>query len=193
MNKTAWVAIAIVGVVAAIVGVLSLGGGEGGASPDATGDIVIDEGPQPPADTSLADIAKSSVRKDGGRIVFEATMAADVPSKLGDGSLELRWDLSEGGRDTWIVSASINIEAHAALTSQRTGYSSNTINGSMPGDIEIEGDVVRVSFDPSKIKRFPQTFSWRLTTTLDGSRANTESGTASDTAPGSGSTKFSGG
>lgn len=191
VNKTTWVAIAIVGAVAAIVAVLSLGGsGGGGASADETGDVVVDEGPRPPDDTSIADIAGSSVHKDGDLIVFEATMAGDVPSELDDGSLELRWDVSEGGQDTWIVSASINVGANAAVTSQRTTYTSTTINETLPGEMEIDGDVVRVSLDPSKIKDFPEAFGWRLSTILDGVRDNTRSGTASDTAPESGSAEF---
>lgn len=186
MSKTTWVVIAIVGVIAAILGALSLGGGDdvsGGATGDAGGDVVVSEGSKPPENISVADISSATVRREGGRVIFEATMADDLPSDLDEGSLEFRWDVSEEGRDTWIVSASVNIDMTAAVTSQKTDYGSSTIDGSMPGKVEADGDVLRVEIRADKIDGFPESFTWRLMTTLDGSRSETGSATASDTAP----------
>ena len=145
------------------------------------------EGPKPPTDPSLADISAADVRRDGDRLIFEATMATDLPGSLPDGSLEFRWDISEGDRDTWIVLAAINVETHAAVTSQRTQYGSSTIDNTLPGRIEVDGDVLRVTLNIDKIDDFPETFGWRLMTTLDGLRADTGSARATDTVPDSGS------
>ena len=189
MNKTVLVALGILAGIAAIVAVLTLGGGDGAgkASGDATGDVVVGEGPEPPADPSLADISAADVHRDGDRLVFEATMASDLPRSFPDGSLEFRWDISEGDRDTWIVLAAINVETHAAVTSQRTQYGSSTIDDTLPGRVEVDGDVVRVTLNVDKIDDFPETFGWRLMTTLDGLRADTGSAKATDMVPDSGS------
>ena len=195
MNKTGWVAIGIVAAIAALVAVLTLGGdgaGPGGPGGDAGGDVSTGEGPKPPSDASLADILRSDVRQDGNAVVFEATMDKEIPSSVKDGSLEFRWDLSENGAETWIVTASINVETNAAVTSQRTAYGSSTIDGSMPGEVEVEGNVLRVILRAGQIDAFPDTFTWVLKTTLDGVRADPGSGTATDTAPDGGPGQFPG-
>lgn len=195
MNKTLWVAIGIVGAIAAVIIVLTLGGdgGPGGSGPggDASGDVAVGEGPKPPEDATLADIVTSDVRKDGNVVVFEATMRKDIPSSVEDGSLEFRWDLSEGGNETWIVTASISVDVNAAITSQKTTYGSSTIDGSMPGKVEIDGDVLRVILRAGQIEGFPNNFTWTLKTTLDGVRADPGSGTATDSAPDGGPGRFS--
>ena len=173
--------------------VLSLGGNGGPGTSgggDAAGDVTVGKGPEPPEDPSIADISSAEVRREGDRLIFEATMASEVPSSVDDGSLEFRWDISEEGRDTWIVTASINVEANAAVTSQKTAYGSSTIDDSMPGSVEIDGDVLRVSLRADRIDSFPKTFAWKLKTTLDGSRADPGSGTATDSFPGEGTAPF---
>lgn len=186
MNKSFWVAAGIVGVIVAIIAALSFGGPEGGGSADASGDVALGEGADAPQDPSLADVSGAEVRREDGKVIFEVTMAKPVPPKVRNGSLEFRWDVSKNGEDTWIVSANLNIGPTAAVTSQKTNYGASTIDGTMPGDIDIDGNVLRVIVRVGEIEGFPQTFNWRLTTTLDGDRANPRSATATDTAPDSG-------
>ena len=194
VNRTGWVVIGIVGAIAALVAVLTLGGdaGPGGAGGDAGGDVSVGEGPNPPSDASIADIVSSDVRKEGDAVVFEATMEKEIPSSVKDGSLEFRWDLAENGTETWLVTASINVEAHAAITSQKTAYGSSTIDGSMPGHVEVDGNVVRITVTPGEVEGFPSTFTWTLKTTLDGVRSDPGSGTATDSAPDDGPGSYSG-
>jgi hypothetical protein len=185
-NKNLWVAIGIVGAIAVVVLVLTTGGPPGGGPSDATGDVTVGEGDSAPTDTTLADIVAASVSKEGEDIVFEAKLGDDIPRRIPDGSLELRWDVSENGDDTWIVSANLNVGPTAALTSQKTNYGSSTIDDSMPGSIEIDGDTLVVVVKAAQVEGFPASFNWTLKSTLDADRADPSSSVATDVAPDSG-------
>jgi hypothetical protein len=186
MSKNGWIVIAVVGVVAGVIIILATGGGPSTTSGDPGGDVGVGEGPKPPQETSLADIVGAEVRSEGGELVFEVTVGRNVPKNIPNGALEFRWDVSENGTDTWIVSANLNVGPTAAVTSQRTNYGSSTIDGSMPGSIEIDGDTLVVRVRAAEIEGFPQTFQWTLKTTLDADRTDPRSGVATDQAPDSG-------
>lgn len=185
-NKNLWVAIAIVGAIAVVVLVLTTGGPSGGGPADPSGDVSVSDGDSAPTDTTLADIVAASVTKDGEDLVFEAKLGDEIPRRIPNGSLELRWDISQDGDDTWIVSANLNVGPTAALTSQKTNYGSSTIDDSMPGSIEIDGDTLIVVVKAAEVDDFPTLFNWTLKSTLDADRADPSSGVASDTAPDSG-------
>lgn len=157
--------------------------GGSGAGADPTGDVTQGNGPKVPKDVALADIANAVVSRDGDRLVFEAEMATAVPRTLSNGSLELRWDISENGRDTWIVTASITVDLTAAITAQATGYSSTTINDTMPGEVSLDGKRVLVTIDHGRIDGFPDTFEWQLRSTLDADLRDPASGVARDLVP----------
>lgn len=186
MNRSLLTALAVVAVVIVVVLILATGGSGPGGSGDAADDVTISDGEGQPEDVTPADIEEASVTRDGGAFVFVARMATDVPRRVRDGSLEFRWDISENGTDTWIVSAAVNVSVTAALTSQRTSYGSSTIDDTMPGSVEVDGNTLTVRVNAARVEDFPTDFQWRLRTTLDANRSDPASATASDTAPDSG-------
>lgn len=186
MNRSIGVALGVVALIVIIVVILATGGGGPVGSDDATADVEVDTGPDAPSDVTPADIAEATVSAVGTELVFVAEMATDIPERIPDGSLEFRWDVIEGGDDTWIVSAAVNGQPTAALTSPGTGYGSSTIDDTMPGSIDIEWATLTVRFDRSQVEGFPIDFEWRLMTTLDAKRADPQSGVAHDRAPDAG-------
>lgn len=194
MNNSFWVALGIVGLIVIVVIVLATGGVDVGGGPgDSTDDVQVEPGPDAPSDATPADIAEASVTSEGDELVFVAEMATDIPERIPDGSLEFRWDVIEGGDETWIVSGAVgNDRPTAALTSPDSGYGSSTIDDTMPGTIEVEGTTLTIRFDRSKVKGFPSDFEWRLATTLDAKRIDPQSGVARDRAPDSGNGKVEG-
>lgn len=180
--KSLWVAIGIVGAIVFVVVVLNVGGPETGPG-DERDDVSVAEGDNPPADEALADIEQAVVRRDGDQIVFEVIMSGDIPAKVPDGSLEFRWDLSEGGEETWLVTANLSRQLTGAVISHDTGYGSSTIDETMPGRVKAEGNTLTLTLRPDDIRAFPSSFDWLLTTTLDGDLTDPGSAVATDTAP----------
>lgn len=164
----------LLGIVAAIAAgliiILTSGGGDGG--PDSSGDLSLVEGEQPrratalPVAASMADVVEADVRRDGSDLVFEVTTASSIPQELERSSLELRFDVSEDGRDTWIVSATVNVAVTAAVVSQVTDYGSSTIDGTLPGSVEVSGETLVIRLQPQDIEGFPETFDWTLSSNL---------------------------
>lgn len=178
-------AIGILGAIALVVVVLNVEGPEGGPG-DQSDDVSVAAGDNPPSDGALADIDSAVARRDGDRIVFEVTMNGDIPDKLRAGSLEFRWDLSENGEETWLVTANLSRRLSAAVISHDTGYGSSTIDDTLPGRVKAEGDTLTLTLEPNDIRAFPSSFEWILTTTLDADLADPASAVATDTAPDSG-------
>ena len=189
MNRSLATAIGIVALIVIVVVILATGGIDQSGSGEARDDVQIDAGPDAPSDASPADISNATVRAEGNDLVFVAEMATEIPDRIQDGSLEFRWDIIEGGDETWIVSAAVNGQPIAALTSPDSGYGSSTIDGTMPGTIEVDGTTLTVRFDQSEVDGFPGDFQWRLQTTLDAKRTDPQSGVARDRAPDSGNGK----
>lgn len=183
--KSLWVVLGIIGAIVIVVIILNSGGPTGGPD-DPSDDVAVGGGEGPPEDATLADIARAEVRRDGDRIVFEATMTKEVPEKVPGGSLEFRWDISEDGDETWIVTANVSSQLSAAVISQNTGYGSSTIDDTMPGSVAVEGATVTVTLRSGRIDAFPPSFDWMLKTTLDGDFADPASAVATDSAPDSG-------
>lgn len=180
------------GLVAIVIGGLVVllvtgGTGPGEEAKDPSGDVEIEEGPKAPSQTDLADVEKARVYLHASQIVFEAQMAAPIPRSLKGETMEWRWEIFEGGDETWLVSAHISVgEPVAALTAQQSNYASSTIDDKLPGGIDHQGNTIFVRLDQPGLKRFPKEFTWRLTTTLDGDRSDPSSGVATDTAPATG-------
>ncbi|HWC13573.1 MAG TPA: hypothetical protein VG929_03150 [Actinomycetota bacterium] len=192
MSKNLWVALGIVALIAIVVLILASGGSPGDGSGDDRGDVTVGDGDAAPDNPDLADIVDATVRREGNDVVFEATMGAPIPKRIRNGSLEFRWDVSEGGDDTWIVSANMNLGPTAAITSQRTAYGASTIDDSLPGSITVDGETVRVTLRTADIEGFPTDFTWRLQTSLDGDRRDAASAIATDSAPDSGEGQIEG-
>lgn len=186
MSRTTLVVLAIVGTIAVIVVVLASGGDPQVGPADATGDVVVGEGPGAPTDPSLADIAEASVEKVGDEIVFQVEMTKDIPPKGSKDVLSLRWELTEDGRGTWLVTGDLGGKPTAAVTSQTTNFGASTIDDTIPGAIEVEGRSVTLTIEADAIERFPTAFGWTLTSTLDADRADPASAVATDRAPDSG-------
>lgn len=183
------IAFAIVAVVIGGLIVLLVTGGAppGEEAKDPSGDVEVDEGPDAPDNTALADVERARVYLEASQIVFEAQMAAPVPRSLEGQTMEWRWEIFEDGTETWLVSAHVSVgEPVAALTGQQSNYAASTIDDELPGGVDRRGNRIFVRLNPPELKRFPSEFTWRLTTTLDANRADPASAVATDTAPATG-------
>lgn len=181
-------AVAIAGAALALVTVMIVLLVSGGASPpgdldDAPGDVVVAEGPEPPLDTSLADIVGAKVTRDGDSLVFRATMDAEIPDKVANGSLSWRWDLYVNETPAWIVSATVDVESSASVTATQSDYGAGTFDHTLPGELELNDRTLELRIKPAEIPDFPSDFAWTLGTTLDGERGDPDSALASDAAP----------
>ncbi len=190
MAKSFWVALAAVVAVGAVVVLLWTGGATAPSGEDARGDVAVGPEASPPQNPALADLVGSDVAVSGGEARFEVTLGTDVPDKLRDGSLTLRWDLIVEGVEAWIVEIDLNVAMNAALTSQQTNYGSSTVDETLPGEVQVEGDTLTLTFQTAGIKRFPSEFEWRLTSELDGSLEDVESALATDSLPNSGTAEL---
>lgn len=155
---------------------------------DAAGDVEIGEGEAAPEQIALADIREAKVREVASQIVFEAAMGAAIPLRLKGQTMEWRWEISEGGEMTWLVNASISVgRPIASVLEQRSGgYSASTVDDTLAGGIDYDGNTIFVRLNRAEIPNFPDRFTWRLETTLDADRADPSSATATDEAPASG-------
>lgn len=196
MNKQVALIIAIiVAAVAAVVYLLTTGG----TAPiseieDGTADLEVVEGPNAPEETALADIVNAEVVSNGNEIVFRARFAEALPEKIRGQELELRWDLSQDGQETWLVSASIDpLEPSAAIVSNVSDYGAGTFDHTLPGDLEVAGDTLTVRLRPEGIPQFPTTFDWVLESSLDADLGEPTSGRVEDRAPDQGYGQYSAG
>lgn len=191
-KKLVLVAVLVLIAVGGLVLLLATGGEETPATlADPAGDVVLDDGSNPPDDITLADLRNAEVVQDGADIIFRATFATQLPSKMRPGELEVRWDVAEEGVDTWQVSARIDqLGLAAAIVSNETDYGAGTFDDSFPGEARIVGDQLLLRIRPGDVPQFPSGFDWRLSTSLDGDSGNIESARAEDEAPNAGSGRF---
>jgi hypothetical protein len=150
---------------------------------DASGDVDVAEGPEPPPETELADIVDADVRTSGASVVFRAEMARDIPQRVKGGSMSWRWDIYEGDTGTWILSANLDTGPTAFLTSTQTNYGSSTFDDTLPGRLELDGNTLTITLRPDEVKRWPDDFQWTLGTELDGAQGNPRSALAKDAVP----------
>lgn len=153
---------------------------------DPAGDIAVGEGEGPPPDTTLADIQSAEVRSDGGEVVFEAKLGAQVPKKLADGAFGLRWEVYEGGESTFLVTASLDLGPTASVVGEQNNYGASTLDEALPGSLEVSGDTISIRLRTDEIPDFPEEFGWLLQTSLDGDQGDPQSARAEDRAPDSG-------
>lgn len=188
-NKQLAIAAAVVGAVLTVIIVLLVTGGPPTEelARDEENDVTVSNGPAPPKDLALADVRSTRVYAQDDEIVFEAVMPVDIPKSLDNQTMSWRWEILEGGSETWIVSANISVGGPiASVLSTQTGYGASTNDNTLPGEVERSGSTLMIRLRPSEIERFPSQFTWRLETSLDGNRGNANSALAGDTAPRSG-------
>lgn len=187
-KQLAIVALGVAAVLAVIIVLLVTGGPPSeDLAQDQAGDVTVSEGPAPPKEHSLADVRLARVYPEDGWVVFEAEMPVDIPKSLKNETLSWRWEILEGGTETWLVSASISVGSPIArVLSTQTGYGASTNDDTLPGEIERSGKTLFVRLQAGEIKDFPKGFTWRLETSLDGDRRDAKSAVAADTAPESG-------
>lgn len=153
-------------------------------SEDASNDVQVGDGDAAPSDTSLVDIQAARVHLVASQIVFEAAMGAPIPRSLKGETMAWRWEVSEGGTLTWLVTANVSVgKPIAALTAQRTNYGISTFEENFPGGVDYDGNTIFIRLNQPDIPNFPAEFTWKLKTTLDGDRADASSATATDEAP----------
>ncbi len=178
----------VAAVLIAVIVLLVTGGPPPGAlTKDPKNDVEVGGGEDPPGDTTLADVRVAKVDLVASQIVFEAEMAAPIPKRLKDQSMEWRWEILEGGTQTWVVTASISVdEPVASVLQQATGYGASTVDQTLAGGVDFTDRTLFVRLNAQQIPGFPTAFTWRLTTSLDADRADPASAVATDTAPASG-------
>jgi hypothetical protein len=192
-NKQLAVAAAAVGIVLAVIIVLLVTGGPptNVIAQDPANDVQVSQGPAPPAEVSLADVRSARVFSEQGQVVFEAEMGSEIPKALDGQTMSWRWVILEAGTETWTVTADVSVvEPVARVLGQQVNYGASTIDDTLPGEVEREGNTIRIRLSAGEIDRFPRSFSWRLETTLDGDRRDPGSANATDTAPASGLGEF---
>ena len=188
-NKQLALVATAVGIVLAIIIVLLVTGGPptDEIPADAEDDVTVAEGPDAPENQALADVRSTRVYAEDEEIVFEAVMSTGIPKSLRKETMSWRWEVLEGGSETWIVSANVSVgDPIASVLSTQTGYGASTNDETLPGELQRNGNTVSVRLMPSEIEGFPSEFTWRLETSLDGNRGNARSALATDTAPQSG-------
>lgn len=187
-KQLAIVATAVAAVLGVIIVLLVTGGPpEGELAKDPAGDVSVSEGDSPPQEHSLADIRSARVYFHASQIVFEAEMAVAIPEDLESERMSWRWEILEGGSETWIVSANVGGgEPVASVLHPQTGYGASTNDDTFPGGIDWTGKTLYVRLNAAGIENFPAMFTWRLEASLDGDRRDPRSAVASDTAPDSG-------
>jgi hypothetical protein len=154
---------------------------------DLADDVVVEGQEDPPTELQLADVLEADVRQDGTGVAFEATMATEIPERLKDGSgMQWRWEVIEGGKTTWILSANLDLGPNASLVSQTTNYGASTIDGKLPGRLAIDGNKIFIRLEPAAFAGFPGSFNWTLTTSLDADKSESSSALARDSAPDTG-------
>ncbi|MDP9069363.1 MAG: hypothetical protein M3N53_13600 [Actinomycetota bacterium] len=182
-------AVVVALVLAGIVALLVTGGPPPGEqAKDPTGDVEIGDGGDAPGDAALADITSARVYLNASQVVFEAEMAAPIPRSLRGQAMTWRWEVLEAGIPAWIVSANVSVDDPTAnVLEQGDGrYAASTIDQTLPGGVDYNGNTISVRLNAPQIKGFPGQFTWRLTTTLDANRRDPASATATDSAPHSG-------
>ena len=189
-RRSSAVVLAVIGVVVVVlVWLLATGGGTPSSS-DATGDVKVGKGANPPEDTSVADLLEADVVVEDAEVVFEATVDTPIPKSLDERGLTFRWELTtveDEEKVIWIVMASVDMEATASVVATQFDYSSTTIDDTLPGTVKLDGSTVRITLEPKEIPEFPEEFMWSVSTTLDGDRARATSATAVDNVPDEGS------
>ena len=157
---------------------------------DPSGDARVEEGDNPPVDTSLADLRAAEVRSEGDEIVFEAKLGATIPNELTDGAFSLRWEVYEGGDSTFLVTANLDVGPNASIVGELNGYGASTLDEQLPGSLEISGDTIAIHVRAGEVPDFPDEFGWLLLTSLDGDQGDPRSARAEDRAPDQGFGEF---
>lgn len=191
-RSIAVVAAAIAAVLALVVILLVSGGTNEPdvARGDASQDVAVGEGANPPTEVGLADIVSAEVTQGGSSLVFEARTAVQLPKKMPDGALVFRWEILEGATTTWIVNAEIGDGNRVSILDQAGGFGASTVDETFPGSITVSSNVLRVELRTEELTGWPGTFDWVLKTSLDADRGDGASALATDSAPDGGSVHF---
>lgn len=144
-------------------------------------DLKLTLTPNRPVQKALADIRFAQVHRDGDSVVFEATLSATVPQVVTGGYFDMTWDID--ARSDWRLAASLENGINATLVANETRSGTSTFDGSFPGTIEVDGDTIRIVFQPKAIAGFPDGFRWKLTTRLNMRASEPNVGVVYDYAP----------
>lgn len=173
----------------AIVFLLVTGGEDTAKAPvETTGDVEILPGENPPDPTVLADIEFAEVRREGSNIILEARLGEEIPKKLKGQSFDIRWDIEAPDPGKFIVSANLDVGANVALVgaAENNAFGSSTLDESFPGEFKVEGKTWTITIRADEVPDWPEEFTWKLTTSLDGDPGNPQSGRAEDHSPDAG-------
>jgi hypothetical protein len=184
-------AISVVSVLAVIAGyIVLLNTGGVARAPRALGDAAGDAKFEGGENVAQADVRFAGVYRAGGWIELRVRMASEPPQSLEGETLEWRWTLSSGG-DEWIVSVTVEESMRATLLPPRSGPGFSTLDGSFPGEVDVDGDSIVVSIRPDLLQGWPARLSWSLTTTHRTTVGETPP--AHDQVPDAGAGRFGGG
>ncbi|MGH2821366.1 MAG: hypothetical protein ACRDJ5_12000 [Actinomycetota bacterium] len=159
--------IAVAGVILTVVSysLLLLTGGASdryGSFDDFPDDVPVVEGAET-SDATVPDVVGASVESRGEAVVFEARLK-DPPRSLG-GPVELRWRLtSDSG--AWVVSVSLDGRLEASVDPEGAP-AMFTRTGTFPGEVGLRGRAVTVDVRPARIRGWPESFRWFLTSTYE--------------------------
>ncbi|MGH2807853.1 MAG: hypothetical protein ACRDKT_11330 [Actinomycetota bacterium] len=156
--------------IAAVILVLTMGGRA--TRSDAAGDARLIEGRQPkaaadiPIAAAVADIVGAEVSSRGANLVFRVRTAGPIPETFERSSLEFRFDITGQEGNGWILSSTVNVSPTAALVSATSDYTSTTIDGSFPGEVDVSGRTVTITLDPTRVDGLAESFEWSLSSKL---------------------------
>lgn len=187
------IVLVVIGVaVAAMVVLLVTGGSDttevAAPTEEASGDVVLGAGEQPPTDTALADIVEAGVTASGeDQFVFTSSFGAPIPKKLqGKQTFSFRWDITSPDGAGYIVSGNLDVGPNVSIVDIKGRYGASSLDDTFPGEMTIEGDTWTITIDGSKIDGWPTDFTWKLKTSLDGLPGDPRSAVVEDSAPNEG-------
>ena len=142
----------------------------------------------PAADRGLVETGAALRMTLGASLVspsFEARLGAPIPKRMRGQSFDLRWDIEANDPGKFILSANLDVGANVALVGATTNnnFGSSTLDDSFPGKFEIQGNTWTITINADKVPNWPEEFTWKLSTSLDGSPGDPKSGRAEDHAP----------
>lgn len=137
---------------------------------DRPGDLALEGSARRPETKGIADIRFAQVYREDGRLIFDTTVSLALPESINGGYFDLRWDVD--GRTDWVVVATFTSGVEAAVIRRETGLGRSTVSGDFPGEIEVEGDLVRIALDADALADFPSRFRWKLTSRLNYQQSN---------------------
>ena len=191
MRRSVGIVLLVLVVVGLVVAIALVSGEGGPPASDRPNDVSVENRAGAPENEALTDIVDARVTRTEGDVEFTAQMFDPVPREFDNAALEWRWEIHEGGKMTWILIATVDVEPNASLISTRNDLARSTVDDTLPGVVEVFDNEMVVRFDPDRVRDFPSEFRWHLIASLDGDREDARSALAYDHAPDRGTRGFS--